>query len=205
MIKQQRQRSPSGQQLLWMAIWYADHLLCARLKFSNANTREYSGGSSSLGSQPLVRQLLSPRYRAKRLEAATPDGVSIWQSSSTSLGAAKSNRYRVLDRMCTSSQMHPIMVTQGSVCKMTAWCFVRRLLRLRQAKRRRGLYCRRRRGNDLEGSGPRPGTAGGPAAPAGGACAPRRRPGRAHCTRPHPACVRVQTGSEPELTPVIMS
>ena len=60
--------------LCWDA---AQYLLCARLKFSKANTREYSGGSSSLGSQPLVRQLLSPRYRANRFDAAIPDGVSI--------------------------------------------------------------------------------------------------------------------------------
>ena len=53
------------------------HLLWARLKFSKANTREYSCGSSSLGSQPLVRQLLRPRYRAKRFEAAMSSGVSI--------------------------------------------------------------------------------------------------------------------------------
>jgi len=56
---------------------HGGHLLWARLKFSKANTREYSCGSSSLGSHPLVRQLLRPRYRAKRLEAAMSSGVSI--------------------------------------------------------------------------------------------------------------------------------
>lgn len=52
-----------------------------RRRFSKAKMRPYSRGRPSLGSQGLVRQLLSPRYLAKRSRAARSAGVSTCPAS----------------------------------------------------------------------------------------------------------------------------
>ena len=56
--------------------WQGKHLFCARVGFWKANTRAYSRGRFSLGSQALVRQLRRPRNLPKRVRAAMSDGVS---------------------------------------------------------------------------------------------------------------------------------
>ena len=53
------------------------HRFSARFMLWKAKMRAYSVGSDSLGSQELVRQLLRPRYLAKRCLAGMPSGVSI--------------------------------------------------------------------------------------------------------------------------------
>ena len=57
------------------------HLLCARVGAWKANTRAYSRGRFSLGSQGLVRQLLRPRNLPNRVRAGMSDGVSICMSA----------------------------------------------------------------------------------------------------------------------------
>lgn len=79
------------------------HLLCARVGAWKANTRAYSRGRFSLGSQGLVRQLLRPRNLPNRVRAGMSAGVSICIGAKDSLMSAKDSLIPFPQSICLSA------------------------------------------------------------------------------------------------------